>query len=242
MFSHDRYYNESKTWNITRDIPVFSLVLSSSAAEGARKHVDHYLNKGLLRKIEGVESLANWMNVSTPDLIGTLRQYQRDAKAGRDEWGKTAFFGVPTTDLSSETFFAGMVTPVLHYCMGGLTIDKYGSVIDEHHNVIPGLHAAGEVSGGVHGDNRLGGNSLLECTVFGSIVGKKIPIKSVRNFEKQANLQALSPAASTDTPLLTMADVEKHNTDDDVWIAIHGKVYDLTGMLIFCLLRTIAQS
>ena len=242
MFSHDRYYNESKTWNITRDIPVFSLVLSSSAAEGARKHVDHYLHKGLLRKIEGVESLANWMNVSTPDLIGTLRQYQRDAKAGRDEWGKTAFFGVPTTDLSSETFFAGMVTPVLHYCMGGLTIDKYGSVIDEHDNVIPGLHAAGEVSGGVHGDNRLGGNSLLECTVFGSIVGKKIPIKSVRNFEKQANLQALSPAASTDTPLLTMADVEKHNTDDDVWIAIHGKVYDLTGMLIFCLLRTIAQS
>ncbi|EJK77498.1 hypothetical protein THAOC_00669 [Thalassiosira oceanica] len=226
MFSHDRYYNESKTWNITRDIPVFSLVLSSSAAEGARKHVDHYLNKGLLRKIEGVESLANWMNVPISDLLGTLRQYQRDAKTGHDEWGKTSFFGVPATDLSSETFFAGTVTPVLHYCMGGLTIDKYGSVIDEDDNVIPGLHAAGEVSGGVHGDNRLGGNSLLECTVFGSIVGKKIPIKSART--QQANRPALSPAASTDTPLLTMADVEKHNTDDDVWIAIHGKVYDLT--------------
>ena len=235
MFSHDIYYNESKTWNITRDIPVFSLVLSSSAAEGARKHVDHYLNKGLLRKIEGAESLANWMNVSTPELLGSLRQYQRDAKTGHDEWGKTSFSGVPSTDLSSETFFAGTVTPVLHYCMGGLTIDELGNVIDEDDNVIPGLHAAGEVSGGVHGDNRLGGNSLLECTVFGSIVGKKIPIKSSRNPAQEANRPALSPAASADVPLLTMADVEKHNTDDDVWIAIHDKVYDLTGKLRFLL-------
>lgn len=73
-------------------------------------------------------------------------------------------------------FLVGRVTPVLHYCMGGITIDTQGNVLDENKNIISGLHAAGEVSSGVHGSNRLGGNSLLKCTVFGSIVRKKIPI------------------------------------------------------------------
>jgi predicted heme/steroid binding protein len=228
MFSHDRYYNESKTWNVSSEVPTFSLVLSSSAADDAKKHIDHYLNKGLLMKLEGVKALSDWMNVSVSTVEATLREYQHDATLGKDRWGKMSFSGVPQHDLSKEIFYAGTVTPVLHYCMGGLTIDKNGSVLDEDNKIIPGLHAAGEVSGGVHGDNRLGGNSLLECTVFGSIVGKKIPINPQTSSPQQIQAGYESAKGATELPKLTMYDVRQHNSEDDCWIAIHGKVYDLT--------------
>jgi aspartate oxidase len=111
--------------------------------------------------------------------------------------------------------------------MGGLTIDKNGSVLDEENSVIRGLHAVGEVSGGVHGDNRLGGNSLLECTVFGTVVGKKIPIRSRVSPLQQKNMtHDVSDKDKTVLPKLTMDNVQQHNSEGDCWIAINGKVYD----------------
>ena len=227
MFSHDRYYEQTKQWNVSSEIPTFSLVLSSAAAADAQKHVDHYVNKGLLVKLVGVRALAAWMKVPFSTVYDTLETYQRDAMIGRDEWGKTSFSGVPKDNLASETFYAGTVTPVLHYCMGGLTIDKNGSVLDEENNVIRGLHAVGEVSGGVHGDNRLGGNSLLECTVFGTVVGKKIPIRSRVSPLQQKNMNHnVSAKDKLVLPKLTMDNVQQHNSEGDCWIAINGKVYD----------------
>ena len=64
--------------------------------------------------------------------------------------------------------------------MGGIKIQPDCSVIRDDGVVINGLYAAWEVTGGVHGNNQLGGNSLLECTVFGTIAGQKIPIKKGR--------------------------------------------------------------
>lgn len=69
--------------------------------------------------------------------------------------------------------------PVLHYCMGGVTITPQGEVLNENKKIILGLHAVGEVTGGVHGSNWLGSNLLLECALFGSIVGQAIPIHAV---------------------------------------------------------------
>jgi len=233
MFGHDQQYAKTKTWKVDTEIPTFSLVLSASAAEGAQKHVDHYLNKGLLTRIEGLDALANWMKLPVATVKTSLLEYQRDAKKGKDAWGKVTFNGVPQKDLSSEVFYAGTVTPVLHYCMGGLTIDQDGNVLNESKEIIPGLHAAGEVSGGVHGDNRLGGNSLLECTVFGTIVGKKIPIKP-RNSIQSNNLQQGGGGAA-DKPAelrnISTDELQHHNTEDDCWVVIHGLVYDLTDFV-----------
>ena len=63
--------------------------------------------------------------------------------------------------MDDNTFHVALMTPVLHYTMGGLEIDAESKVIDPQGKPIPGLFAAGEVGGGVHGANRLGGSSLL---------------------------------------------------------------------------------
>lgn len=71
----------------------------------------------------------------------------------------------------NDTFHVAMMTPVLHYTMGGLEIDQGSHVIGTDGKPVPGLFAAGEVAGGVHGANRLGGSSLLGCVVFGRVAG-----------------------------------------------------------------------
>jgi len=71
--------------------------------------------------------------------------------------------------VKSEPFYVAIITPVIHYCMGGLEIDCDSAVLGPSGKAIPGLYAAGEVAGGVHGNNRLGGNSLLDCVVFGRV-------------------------------------------------------------------------
>ena len=63
------------------------------------------------------------------------------------------------------------VTAGVHHTMGGLTINTNTEVLDTNGNVIPGLFAAGEVTGGVHAENRLGGNAVADFTVFGRIAG-----------------------------------------------------------------------
>lgn len=112
--------------------------------------------------------------------------------------------------------------------MGGITIDTEGHVVREDGEIIPGLLAAGEVTGGVHGVNRLGGNSLLECTVFGRRVGNSIPIHSVAASSLSPSTLEATEAKSADLRTVSLSELQKHHTEDDCWVAIHGMVYDLT--------------
>ena len=98
--------------------------------------------------------------------------------------------------LEEEEFLLGKVTPVLHYCMGGLSVDNRGQVLDGQNQVILGLYAVGEVAGGTHGDNRLAGNSLLECLVYGRIVGDNLPIQQESSIPAKATEGAATTHAS----------------------------------------------
>ena len=116
MLAHNTKYNATGQWDVDAPLEIFFLVLSSSAAEDGRKHVDLYTHKGLMKRLEGVSALAKWMGQSKATVIATLEKYQNAAVVGIDEFGKTSFRGVPQKDLESEVFYAGIVTPVLHYC------------------------------------------------------------------------------------------------------------------------------
>ena len=94
---------------------------------------------------------------------------------------------------SRRTHFAeAIITPVIHYCMGGLEIDEDSAVVSQSGKAIPGLYAAGEVAGGVHGNNRLGGNSLLDCVVFGRVAGKNCAKYMLGDKFKAMDLKELS--------------------------------------------------
>lgn len=96
--------------------------------------------------------------------------------------GKTDSFGKPLTPstpkISSPPFYAIHLWPKVHYTPGGVGINKNAQVLDLNQKPIPGLYAAGEVSGGIHGASRLGTCALTECLVFGRIAGKEAAVLS----------------------------------------------------------------
>jgi len=164
-------YKPNTTWDASLTVPQPFIVLSVAAAANALNHIDFYAWKGFLRKVHGCQGIAEVVGCTVENVEKTLREYREAAKAGKDSFGKTRFVGIPEMN---EEFYVGAVVPVLHYCQGGLAIDTFGHVLDKNGDPIPGLYACGEVCGGVHGENRLAGNSLLECVVYGRIVGHTI--------------------------------------------------------------------
>ena len=88
----------------------------------------------------------------------------------------------------------GVVTPVIHYCMGGLKMNPDAEILQANDAVIPGLFSAGEAMGGVHGSNRLGGNSLLDCVVFGRVAGR-----SAARFLTSSNIKYIEDAKAGTT-------------------------------------------
>merc|ERR1712179_173777 len=97
----------------------------------------------------------------------------------------------------TQEFYVAIITPVIHYCMGGLEIDCDSAVYGQNGSIIPGLYAAGEVAGGVHGNNRLGGNSLLDCVVFGRVAAKHCCKYMLGPDMKETSLKELSGGGLT---------------------------------------------
>ncbi len=89
-----------------------------------------------------------------------------------------------------------IISPIIHYCMGGLEISTKSEVVGKGGKPIPGLYCAGEVMGGVHGNNRLGGNSLLDCVVYGRVAGRACAEYMLGSKVKQVSLKELSGGAA----------------------------------------------
>merc|ERR1712137_1428617 len=116
-----------------------------------------------------------------------------DEASGKTGSGKKFYHNIiPGSAVKSEPFYVAIITPVIHYCMGGLEIDCDSAVLGADGKAIKGLYAAGEVAGGVHGNNRLGGNSLLDCVVFGRVAGKAAAKYMLGAGVKKVDLKTLS--------------------------------------------------
>lgn len=130
--------------------------------------VDAMVKKGTLVRADTIEELAEKMKMDGAKLIATMDRYNKFAEAGNDE---DFHKGSLTQTITHPPYYAGLGQPVVHHTMGGLRINVNAEVLDIHGNVIPGLFAAGEVTGGIHGTNRVGGNAIQDITVFGRIAG-----------------------------------------------------------------------
>ena len=130
--------------------------------------VDKLIEQNRVFKADTIEELAKEIGVDPKNLKDTHDRFNAMVEKGEDEeFGRTVF----SNKLDQGPFFASPRIPTVHHTMGGVSIDTDAHVLDEDGNPIPGLYAAGEITGGIHGGNRLGGNALLDIHVFGRIAG-----------------------------------------------------------------------
>jgi fumarate reductase flavoprotein subunit len=131
--------------------------------------IQGYINKGMTVTGNTYEELAKAMGVPADTFAATMKKWNGYVAAKNDpDYGRTSF----ANPLDQASYYGILVTPGIHHTMGGVVINEKTEVLNEKGDVIPGLYAAGEVTGGVHGGNRLGGNAVADFVVFGRIAGK----------------------------------------------------------------------
>jgi len=142
------------------------MLINQKAIDVYGGKVDFYIKKGYLRKFDSIKLFSEKMGISKyyDNLVKTIKEYNESADRKMDQFGKKVF---PQKFDLNDYIYIGIITPSIHYCMGGLTMTQNGELIKTDGKIMNGLFGAGEVTGGVHGGNRLGGNSLIECGVYG---------------------------------------------------------------------------
>lgn len=165
------------------------LVLNSKASNTLDFHTRHYSGRGLMKKMSG-KDLAKEIGCSPEHLQKTFTTYNAIADGKqKDPWGKKFFHNLPL-DIN-DTFHVSLMEPVLHFTMGGIEINDRAQVLNKEEKPFEGLFACGELAGGVHGANRLGGSSLLGCVVYGRVAGD-----TASNYLFQQALNGTAGAAS----------------------------------------------
>ena len=132
---------------------------------------ENYIQRNLVKSADTPEELAGKLGIDPPLFSGELESYNRIHRSGLDDPYGRSGLSIP---LDTPPYYGIKVSPGVHYCMGGLAIDDHTRVLrDSDGKAIPGLYAAGEATGGIHGNNRLGGNSLADAVIFGRIAGRE---------------------------------------------------------------------
>ena len=128
-----------------------------------------YIKSGYTVTGATYEELAKAMGVDEATFTSTMNTWNQAVEAKSDaEFGRTSF----ANPLTTAPYYAIKITPAVHHTMGGIVINPKAEVLNEKGEAISGLYAAGEVTGGVHGANRLGGNAVADFVVFGRIAGQ----------------------------------------------------------------------
>ncbi len=143
-------------------------LLFDQAVRESLKAIEGYINAGIVEEADTPEALGEAIGIDGAALAETLKTYGGYQAAGKDdEFGRDSM----ELPLDQPKYYAALCAPAIHHTMGGVKINTSAEVLKEDGSAIPGLFAAGEITGGVHGANRLGGNAVSDIVVFGRIAG-----------------------------------------------------------------------
>lgn len=175
----NRFINECEARDVLAAAAIenggtFYMIADIDIAEDARwlSNWEEEVERGNTIMADTLEELADKMGYNAEqkaNFLKSMENYNSYVDAGSDpECGKTAF------DMKVDTapFFASARKPAIHHTMGGLTINSTANVLDTNGDIIDGLFAAGEVTGGIHAGNRIGGNAVTDAITFGRIAGE----------------------------------------------------------------------
>lgn len=186
--SGERFTSEMQTRDvlsaeILKQNEKYAYLIFDQRVMDSMKALQTNYEKGIITKGQTLEELASALEIDEKTFKASMEKWnsfvanQKDEDFGRDK-------GMDE-DLSKAPFYAIKVSPAVHYTMGGVKINTNTEVINTEGKVIPGLFAAGEVTGGVHGGNRLGGNAVADIMVYGRQAGIKVSeyVKTLTSIE-----------------------------------------------------------
>ncbi|QXM07436.1 flavocytochrome c [Crassaminicella indica] len=168
-----RFVNELATRDVVSQAELnqrnhVSFLIFDENIRKSLKAIEKYSNEGLLTQAKSLKELATALHINANELQKTIEKYNSFVSNGKDEdFGRESM----KFKIEKPNFYGIQVAPAVHYTMGGIKINEKAEVINIDGQIIKGLFAAGEVTGGIHGANRLGGNSLTDIIVFGKIAG-----------------------------------------------------------------------
>ena len=172
-----RFINETGNRKVRSDAIIatgYPAVLFISE-KNMKKHVpqstvDAGLKNGAIKRFETLEALAREYGIDAAALKATLDRWNQAIVSRKDPDFKAKIF--EDTEPNEGTLYACRLWPRVHYCMGGLMVNAKAEVLSTDFEVIPGLFAAGEITGGIHGQVRLGTVSIADCVIYGRVAGR----------------------------------------------------------------------
>lgn len=170
-----RFVNEMLTRDVVSEAVIaqdggYAYIIFDQQLRDNLKAIEKYIAAGIVKDGATIEELAEQINIDQAVLSATLTEWNEAVAAGNDAAFERAT-GMEN-DLGTAPYYAIKIAPGVHHTMGGVKINTSCEVISTDGQVIPGLFAAGEVTGGIHGGNRIGGNAVADIVVFGRIAGQ----------------------------------------------------------------------
>ena len=149
----------------------YSYILFDQQVRDENKAVEEYVSQDLVVQADSINELAQKLSIDVNTLCNTIERYNQFVNTKQDEdYGRTTGMRHP---INKAPYYAIKIAPGVHHTMGGVTINTHTQVLDTGKNVIQGVFAAGEVVGGVHGANRIGGNAVADIIIFGMQAGRQ---------------------------------------------------------------------
>ncbi len=180
----NRFFNEMETRDkVSAQIIAlpekYAYIVFDEHVRAKNKAADEYIGRGFVTSASSPRDLAKKLGLNEDAFLVTLERYNGFVeKQNDDDFGRTTALRAP---INEGPFHAIQIAPGVHHTMGGVTINTDTCVLDKAHKVIAGAYAAGEVVGGIHGGNRIGGNAVADIIIFGTLAGHQAAMRAKRS-------------------------------------------------------------